>query len=72
MNRGEFRRKMIGVAPAAERLGLSVWTLRNWCYRGVCSSHKIGNRLMLDEVEIERIIADSERPRIVNVSHDAA
>ena len=61
---GAIRRRMIGVAPAAEALGISVWTLRNWCYRGKCSSHKIGDRLMLDEAEIDRIMTEGERPRL--------
>lgn len=61
---GQLRRRMIGVAPAAEVLGISVWTLRTWCYRGSCSSFKIGGRLMLEEAEVERIMSDAERPRL--------
>lgn len=64
MSKGEFRRRMIGVAPAAETLGISVWTLRNWCYQGKCASYKIGDRLMLDEEELNRIMDESRRPRI--------
>ncbi len=61
---GELRRRLIGVAPAAEVLGISVWTLRSWCYRGRCSSFKMGDRLMLEEAELERIMNESERPRL--------
>jgi predicted site-specific integrase-resolvase len=59
-------RRLIPVGTAAKQLGLSIWTLRGWCYRGRCASHKLGNRLMLDESEVERIISESERPRLVS------
>lgn len=61
------QKQMVGVGDAAERLGVSVWTLRSWCYKGRCSSYKIGSRLMLDEGEVERIISESERPRLVSL-----
>lgn len=58
-------RTLLPVKVAAQRLGLSVWGARGLCYSGRCASHKIGNRLMIASDEIDRIIAESERPRVV-------
>jgi len=61
------RPRLISTHEAALRLGLSRWTLRDWCYRGRISSYKLGKtkmgRLMVSEAEIDRVIAESERPR---------
>ncbi len=61
-------RSLVGVASAADRLGLSVHTLRNWCYQGRCASHKLGDKLMISSDEVERIIAESERPRLMKAA----
>lgn len=58
-------RVLLPVKAAAKRLGLSVWGVREMAYSGRCASHKIGNRLMIASDEIDRIIAESERPRVV-------
>lgn len=58
------RRQLLGVVEAADELGLSHWTLRAWAYSGRISSNKLGSRLMIPRSEIDRIIAESERPRL--------
>jgi excisionase family DNA binding protein len=50
---------------AARRLGMTVWGLRAWVYAGRIASHKIGSKVCISEDEIERIIAESERPASV-------
>lgn len=50
---------------AARRLGMTVWGLRAWVYAGKIASHKIGSKVCISEDEIERIIAESERPASV-------
>lgn len=57
-------RCLVPVKIAAQRLGLSVWGLRAMAYQGRIASHKIGSRLMIAESEIDRIIIESERPRV--------
>ena len=57
-------RRLLTVQKAAARLGISVWTLRQMAYSGRVSSHKIGTRLLIAEDEVERIIRESERPRL--------
>ena len=56
--------RLIGVQQAADQLGLSVWTIRFWAYNGKISSHKLGSKLMVSTAEIDRIVAESERPRV--------
>ena len=56
--------QMLSVAIAADALGISIWTLRRWCYDGRCASHKMGTRLLVSAEEVERIQRESERPRL--------
>ena len=60
----EKQRFLRSVNNAGEQLGLSHWTIREWCYRGKLASHKIGTRLMVPQSEIDRIITESLRPRL--------
>lgn len=61
-------RRLVPVKKAAERLGLSVWGVRAMAYSGRIASHKVSTRLMISEDEIERVIAESERPRMESLS----
>ena len=63
--KSEVKPRLMSVRTAAEELGLSVWTLRAWAYSGRIGSHKAGNRLMIAPSEIDKIVRDSERPRLV-------
>ena len=56
-------RRLVPAKVAADRLGLTIWGLRAMAYQGRIASHKIGVRLMISEDEINRTIAESERPR---------
>jgi hypothetical protein len=60
----EERTRLLGLEKAALILGISHWTLRNWCALGVCASHKVGRRRMISVEECDRIIRESYRPRI--------
>jgi excisionase family DNA binding protein len=53
------------VKKAAERLGMSVWTIRKKAYSGDVASVKIGVKLLIPESEIERLIQEGYRPRRV-------
>jgi Helix-turn-helix domain len=55
---------LLGVQKAGEMLGLSPWTIRQWCYTGKIASYKMGTRLMVSQSEIDRILNDSLRPRL--------
>jgi hypothetical protein len=58
-------RELVGLEEAARILGgVSIWTLRQWAYKGKISSHKLSTRLMFDRAELDRVITESERPRL--------
>ena len=61
---GGQHRLLRSVDEAAGQSGLSTWYWRKKSYRGEVISHKIGTRLLIPQSEIDRIIAESERPRI--------
>ena len=62
----QSNRRLVNIRTASEILGLSHWTLREWAYKGKIASHKVSNRLLFDTVELDRIINESERPRLVS------
>jgi excisionase family DNA binding protein len=53
------------VKIAAQRLGISVWTLRKKAYEGDIVSVKIGVKLLIPESEVDRLIQEGTRPRRV-------
>ncbi len=59
-----YDKKIHSVSHAGEMLGLSPWTIRQWCYSGKIASHKLGTRLMVPHSEIERVLSESLRPRL--------
>jgi excisionase family DNA binding protein len=48
---------------AAQRLGVSIWTLRKKAYEGDVASVKIGVKLLIPESELERLVREGMRPR---------
>lgn len=64
MNKERLERRLVSVDEGAYMLGISPWTLRVKCYRGECASNKIGTRLMVPLSEIDRIVVETQRPRI--------
>ena len=58
-------KRLYPIADAASLLGLSVWTLRKEVYGGRCAFHRIGQKVLISDVEINRLIAASLRPATV-------
>ena len=59
------------IKQAAERLGISIWTLRKKVYEGEIDSIKIGVKLLVPESELERLVREGMRPRrAVGVGND--
>ena len=56
--------ELLGMAEAEAMTGVSRWTFRRWAYAGRISSVKLGNRLMISRVELDRVIAEGTRPRL--------
>jgi excisionase family DNA binding protein len=50
---------LISVPEAARRLGgISHWTVRAWLSQGKLRRTKVGNRTMIRESELEKVIQD--------------
>ena len=51
--------RLLTLKEAAERLGLSSWTLRRWCLQARIESVKLGGRRLIPESTIARMIEKS-------------
>lgn len=54
--------RTIAIEAAAERMGVSGWTIRTWIRQGMLSHHKIGRRVLLVEDEVRELLARTYRP----------
>ena len=54
----------VPLKEAAEILGISSHTLRVWTRKRRISSYRIGKKVMFSIDELERVVSDSERPRV--------
>jgi excisionase family DNA binding protein len=59
----EMNETLNPIKAAAQRLGISVWTLRKKAYTGEVASVKIGVKLLIPESEIARMVQEGLRPR---------
>ena len=56
--------QLLSIPEAARRLGgVSVWTVRAWLTQGRLQRTKVGSRTMIRESELQRVIANGEKPR---------
>lgn len=53
--------KLNSLETAAQRLAVSVWTVRRWCQTGRLASIKLGTRRLIAESELQRAIAEGLR-----------
>ena len=58
---------VIKVADFAKRLQISVWTARQWAYRGKIASCKAGKHLLIPASEVSRLVTEGMRPRVSEV-----
>lgn len=56
--------EVIRIQEFAHRLRISVWTARQWAYRGKIASCKAGKHLLIPASEAARVITENMRPRI--------
>jgi excisionase family DNA binding protein len=50
-------RPLMGIAEGAMRLGISKFTLRSWIRQGVIPHVRLGRRVLLAPIDIEKFIA---------------
>ncbi|MHB2009537.1 MAG: helix-turn-helix domain-containing protein [Acidobacteriaceae bacterium] len=55
---------VIRIQEFADRLQISIWTARQWAYRGKIASCKVGKHLLVPSREISRLIEENTRPRL--------
>ena len=56
--------KLQSIKDFAASIGISVWTVRGWAYRGRIASIKLGARLMIPTTELDRLIEKNLRPAV--------
>lgn len=56
--------RLLSVADAQVRYGISKWTWREWAYEGKIASVKLGRRLMIPVDECERLVREGMRPAL--------
>jgi excisionase family DNA binding protein len=54
--------KLYSIQEAADLLRVSHWTLRGWIQLGKLRSAKIGDRRVIRESELMRLVVDDPRP----------
>ena len=55
--------RMYEVPEAAEVLKVSQWTIWSWLKSGKLHGSKVGDRRVIRESELERLIVDDPQPR---------
>jgi excisionase family DNA binding protein len=51
---------LFSVTKAADVLGISIWTVRGYIRNGMLIPVRIGRRVLLEEAELERFIAEAK------------
>jgi excisionase family DNA binding protein len=54
--------KLLALKDAAEKCGLSGWTLRRWALQGRIPHVKLANRVLIPEKAVEAMIANHFKP----------
>lgn len=56
--------RLLSVKDFGALLGVSLWTVRGWAYKGRVASVKLGARMMIPTTELERLITENLRPTV--------
>jgi excisionase family DNA binding protein len=56
--------RLLSVKEFGALLGVSLWTVRAWAYRGRVASVKLGARMMIPTAELDRLISENMRPAL--------
>ena len=61
----KIERELLGMVDAEQMTGRSRWSWRRDAYEGRIASVKIGRRLFVPVAEVQRVIAENTRPRLI-------
>ena len=50
--------RLHGLQTVADRLSVSVWTIRKWVQEGKVATVRLGKRRLMTETEVQRLIAN--------------
>jgi excisionase family DNA binding protein len=64
-------KQLMNVEDAARVLNISPWTVRSYIAKGRIRPVRIGRRVLLEEVELERIISQSKGSAMAEVQRQA-
>jgi excisionase family DNA binding protein len=56
------------VEEAAGLLGISKWTVRNYIREGKLTPVKLGRRVLMEEAELERFVAEAKARAVAQVN----
>jgi excisionase family DNA binding protein len=56
--------RLLSVKDFGALLGVSLWTVRGWAYKGRVASVKLGARMMIPTSELDRLITENLRPTV--------
>lgn len=56
--------RLLSVKDFGALLGVSLWTIRAWAYKGRVASVKLGARMMIPTTELDRLIQENLRPTL--------
>jgi excisionase family DNA binding protein len=66
--RKNLMERLYSIKEAAEMLRLSPWTLWSWMKKGKLRGSKIGDRRVIRESELLRLIVDDPKPATVKAA----
>ena len=55
-------RALKSVEEAAALLGISPWTVRSYIRDGKLKAVRLGRRVLIEETELERLVAENQKP----------
>jgi excisionase family DNA binding protein len=61
-------KQLLDLKSAAAALGISPWTVRSFISKGELTPVRIGRRVLLEEIELERFISAGRVTKIENLN----
>lgn len=59
MNEAVGGERLLRLSEASAKLGISYWTMREWCLSGKCRYYRPGRLFLVSTSEISRLLQES-------------